>query len=516
MFDQTTGVLEIEFQSDRDYNDPVRALQMTVRFTHDSGLSREVDAFWDGDRSWRVRFGAETPGTWRFVTRCSDEKNAGLHGQRGTIEVPAYTGENPLLRHGPVQLSENRRHLVHRDQTPFFWLADTAWNGVLKADPDDWQRYLQTRRRQGFTAVQAVLTQWRAFESDSEGEIAFSGKREIQINPAFYQRIDAKVAAITETGLVPALVLLWALTPRDPGHYLPVEDAILLARYEVARYGAYRPVWLLGGDGDYLGEHVERWRTIGRGVFDRPDRHLVTLHPRGQTWIGEAYRKEPWFDLIAYQSGHGDSEEALRWLVDGPPAQNWKREPVLPIINQEPNYEHHLSYHGRKPFDAADVRRALFWSLLISPTAGVTYGHHSIWPWMEEEGIPLDHERSGRTPPWHQGLESEGAASVRHLRDFFDTIEWWRLQPAPELLAEQPGETDVLRTVVVARTESGTLVAYTPAGDPIRLDGKSVHVTRARWYDPRMGKWTPAQIDQDGRYNPPSSSDWILLLSREN
>ena len=87
------------------------------------------------------------------------------------------------------------------------------------------------------------------------------------IHPQFYQRLDGKVAAVSEQGLVPALVLLWALTPTDPGHYLPVDDAIRLARYLVARYAAFRPIWILGGDGRYRA--VRRWRRIGRAVFDR-------------------------------------------------------------------------------------------------------------------------------------------------------------------------------------------------------------------------------------------------------
>ncbi|MEJ2701240.1 MAG: DUF4038 domain-containing protein [Sedimentisphaerales bacterium] len=27
--------------------------------------------------------------------------------------------------HGPLQVSKNDRYLVHKDGTPFFWLADT-------------------------------------------------------------------------------------------------------------------------------------------------------------------------------------------------------------------------------------------------------------------------------------------------------------------------------------------------------------------------------------------------------
>src|SRR5690606_22112265 len=115
---------------------------------------------------------------------------------------------------------------------------------------------------------------------DAAGEPAFWEGERIRINPAFFRRIDGKVAAIARHGLLPALVVLWALTPKDPGVYLPEEQAIILARYVVARYGAFRPVWFLGGDGLYH-QDLERWRRIGRAVFGESgaERALVTLHP---------------------------------------------------------------------------------------------------------------------------------------------------------------------------------------------------------------------------------------------
>lgn len=45
---------------------------------------------------------------------------------------------------------------------------------------------------------------------------------------------------VNERGLVAAPVVLWALVEDDLGCKLPEEDAIRLARYIVARYGAYQ------------------------------------------------------------------------------------------------------------------------------------------------------------------------------------------------------------------------------------------------------------------------------------
>jgi hypothetical protein len=127
---------------------------------HRPARSTFREAFWDGGRVWRVRFSPDEIGTWQWSTQAKPE-DIGLHRQQGEFRVREYTGDNPLYRHGALRVAASGTYLEHADGTPFFWLADTAWNGVLKSQPADWQRYLATRQKQGFTAVQFVSTQWR-------------------------------------------------------------------------------------------------------------------------------------------------------------------------------------------------------------------------------------------------------------------------------------------------------------------------------------------------------------------
>jgi hypothetical protein len=39
----------------------------------------------------------------------------------------------------------------------------------------------------------------------------------------------------------------------------------------------------------------------------------------------------------------------------------------------------------------------------------------------------------------------------------FGSIEWWRLRPAPDLVANQPGEVTPARYIAAARSEAGEL-----------------------------------------------------------
>jgi hypothetical protein len=507
MIDQWT-VFEAELHSSALYDNPFWDVDLQVRFSGPNGEQQVVDAFWDGGMIWRVRFSPTATGIWRWESVCSDTANSGLHGRSGMFECTVYDGSNALYRRGPLKRSASRKHFIYADDTPFFWLADTAWNGVLLSQPDDWETYLAARQRQGFTVIQFVTTQWRgSTQGDALGEPAFTGTDRIGINPAFFQRADPKVAAINAHGLIAAPVMLWTLTDIDPGQTLSEAAAIRLARYEQARWGAYQVVWLLGGDGCYERSGlIDKFKAIGRAVFaDRHDR-LVTLHPCGVTWVGEQFRTEPWFDFIGYQSGHGDSAEDVDWLVQGPPARNWSQQPILPVINLEPNYEGHPAYHSKQHFTDYHVRRAAYWSLLVSPPAGVTYGNNEIWVWRAEPGPAENHPNIGTVQPWHAGLEMAGIDSMTVLRRFFAHVRWPELEPAPELLAHQPGAADPNQFIAAAHTTDGTLaVLYLPTGGTVTLNRA---FQRMRWFDPRTGAW----LDAHG-LTAPDHQDWLLVLS---
>ncbi|MBA7485457.1 hypothetical protein ES707_21003 [subsurface metagenome] len=511
-------VFETALASSTDYGNPFQAVDVTVAFTSPSGARQTVDAFWDGGDTWRVRFSPDELGGWTWESRCSDASNQGLHNRRGNFRCVPYTGDNPLYQHGPLKLSASRRHIEHADGTPFFWLGCTAWNGVLRARPADWDSYLAARREQDFTAIQFVATHWRGLHQDAWSETAFTDTVDITLNPAFFQRLDPKVAAINAHGLVAAPVVLWTLTATDPGQILAEPDAIRLARYIVARWGAYQVVWLLGGDGRYPAERVDRWKRIGRAVFgDRHDR-LVTLHPSGRNWVANDFGEEKWFDIVGYQSGHGDADRDLRWLTTGPPATLWNEDPAHPVINLEPNYETHAGYTHKTVFRGTHIRRAAYWSLMVSPPAGVTFGHNAIWVWPDEPQAPDGHSRLGIVGPWREGVYTEGARSMTLLYRLFDSLPWPQLRPAQGLLADQPGEDDPNLFVSAAQTGDGrTAVFYAPEGVGITVDGTLLpRGAQARWYNPRDGQFSePFEINPEGTQSltPPDRWDWVLVVA---
>jgi hypothetical protein len=515
------GRAEITLASRQSYANPLQDQHLTATFTAPDGRELKVDGFWDGGTTWRVRFMPDELGQWIWRTESGDK---GLHARQGRFVCIPATGKDRFSQHGPVRVSTNRRHLEHADGTPFFWLADTCWNGALLATPEEWSFYIGERTRQQFTAVQWVATQWRAApEGDLLKRRAFTGSEQIAVNVEFFQQLDAKADALNRAGLLNVPVLLWAIgggsDPKvNPGFALPEDQAVKLARYMVARWQANHVVWFLPGDGDYRGEKAERWKRIGRAVFGGGPHAPVSLHPGGMHWNWNDFKDEPWLDLIGYQSGHGDDDRTLQWINTGPPAADWRKEPHRPFINLEPPYENHIAYQSKRPHDAHSVRRAMYWSLLNAPTAGVSYGGHGVWGWDDGTKPPTDHKNSGIPLPWQKALLMPAAEQMAHLAGFFTSLPFHTLRPAPELLVKQPGSTSPKHWIAASRSEDGrVIVAYTPVQQAIEIRQRDLpRGFQMQWFNPRDGKRLAVigVVNGDNLLlTPPGEGDWVLVVT---
>jgi len=508
---------ELEFTSGRTYENPIQEVRtFEVTFTSPTGIKKTINGFWDGSVTWKARFMPDEAGTWTYSTSCSDNKNRGLHDRSGSFNCKSVTDQRNIYRHGPVINPKGTFYLTHTDGKPFFWLACTAWNGALKSTDEEWDQYLQHRINNNYTAIQFVTTQWRGCEKSSEGLVAFEGSGKIKINPEFFRLIDRKTDRINEFGLVAAPVVLWALQggqgrELSPGYYLPDDQAILLARYIVARYGANHVVWLLGGDGNYTGTYEQRWKTIGRAVFNGKTQGLVAQHPQGRSWIGEVYKDEPWLNMIGYQSSHSNAEGTVNWITKGPMSSMWAHLPPRPLINLEPNYEEIQIFITEK-----DVRNACYWSLFATPIAGITYGANGIWPWLRKGEKILNHSDAPWTSTWDVSINLPGSLQTGYLAGFITKFAWWDFYPAQELLQEQPGDKVFNDFVsVVKTTDNKTILAYLPVKQTIKIRKPDGHNYTIRWFDPVKNEYSDGSGSDEGTLitvSSPSGHDMILIL----
>ncbi len=500
---------EIQFQSSKTYDNPIYDVKdFKITFTSPSGMTKTVRGFWDGGADWKVRFMPGETGTWRWKTDCSDKENTGLHNQSGTFESIANKSSEPLFQKGAIRHEPGKYYLSYSEGTPFFWMACTAWNGALKSTGEDWEYYLNHRKRNNYNVIQLVTTEWRGADKNAEGLTAIEGTGYIRIHPEFFKRIDQKIDEANSKGLLVSPVVLWALPNGQgrhlsPGYTLPLEEAVLLAKYIVARYQGNHVVWTLGGDGKYYDDQEVKWKEIGRRVFNEIDHSPVTLHPHGSSWVGDIYDQENWYNLMGYQSSHNNGELVVNWINKGPMAEMWSKLKPMPYINMEPNYEE-IGFR----ITAKDVRNASYWSLFATPIAGITYGANGIWPWLAEGEKILNHSYKGGVTGWRRSLDFPGSIQMGYLSEFFQNLEWWKLFPANDILAIQPGDSVYNHWISVLKSaDDKIIIAYIPEKTDIKLFNPKGMKYIAQWFDPVSNEYSDAKIVQDSIFTAEKFND---------
>jgi hypothetical protein len=521
--------VEWEFRSGKAYDDPFNDVQLDVLFETPGGTEQRVPAYWAGEQAWRVRYASPEVGVHRYRSVCSDAENPDLHGVEGTLEVSPYEGDNPLLKHGPLRVAESCTHLQHQDGTPFFWLADTWWMGLVKRLrwPQDFQLLAADRIEKGYSVIQIVAGLYPdmpPFDPRGANEAGFPWSEDYsQINPAYFDAADLRINWLVDSGLVPCIVACW-------GYHIEFAGEETLKkhwRYLVARYGALPVVWCLAGEvlmpyylserrGDREG-YVEfarpRWESIGRYVRETdPYGRVVTVHPGG----GQAGRDsldESLSDFDMLQTGHGDRDSFPGTVKQVTAAVS--RMPRMPVINGE------VTYEGIRGNCWQDVQRLMFWTCMLSGACGHTYGANGIWQ-INLPGAPFGpspHGRSWGDTPWTEAYRLPGSRQLGLGKRLLERYRWWLFEPHPEWA--DPHWTEGNFALPYAAGIPGEVrVIFLPLGaDLSAVVGLEAGVEyRAHYFSPQDGAEVEvgtASADSDGRWAPPSPTvmqDWVLVL----
>lgn len=171
---------EIILQSAQAYPNPYVDVECWIEL-EGPGFARRVPGFWDGDRTFRVRFVATAAGEWRWRVGTNRPDDAGLRGQGKLKAIDWSEGEKAVNRNrrGFVRASANGRALVQADGTPFLMLGDTwlaastwrlPWKGTRAAadyvpGPGiSFEEAVAWRKRQGYNSVSfiAAFPNWAA------------------------------------------------------------------------------------------------------------------------------------------------------------------------------------------------------------------------------------------------------------------------------------------------------------------------------------------------------------------
>lgn len=429
-------------------------------------------------------------------------------------------------KHGPLRVHPNNRYLQHHDGTPFFYLADTAWELFHRLTLDEADRYLRNREGKGFTVIQAVaLSELDGTDvPNANGDLPLIDGDPTKPNEAYFAHVDAIVACCAKHGLVMGMLPCWGRYWKqsenkraNPG-ILNADNAGAYARFLGERYREAPVIWILGGDRNIDGDdEMGTIEAMATGLREADQgSHLITFHPCGPGQSSAALHDKPWLDFNMNQSSHAAHDHDNGLYIE----HDLALHPPKPTLDGEPRYEcipvgfYFDGANRLDRFDDADARQAAWWAVLAG-ACGHTYGNNNIWQMYD----------TGRTSilwadiPWHEAIHHPGSRQVGLMKRLLCEYDFTKLRAAQDVLADAPAHGGARVRAAMANDGSFAFV-YSPYGAKFTVVKDRIKAARIRcsWFDPRYGvRHVVHTGDTRGlqTYSPPTSgrgNDWVLIL----
>jgi len=489
------------------------------------GLTYAVPGFWDGGRTWKVRFAAPAAGEWSYSAFSTDPV---LRGVKGGLQCAAWSaGEkaaNPT-RHGFVGVAKSGpragRYFEYADGTPFLWIGDTWWPWLKRGIPfTRAKQVMDDRSARGFTIGQVV------FGANNAARLA--GRDFATPDLDAIHDAERFIAYANSHGITLWVMPWWSANNLDKT--AGAEKMRRWTRYVVDRLAAYNVIWNVGGEYnmyDYGGLGLQFWRDLGALMRrEDPYGHAIGVHNTPPGWTagemgdsaqwstGFVLHDQEWLDFNGSQVGHG------KWrneLVPQIISLDYARQPAKPVVITESWYEF---AEGSAP--AMDVRFAA-WSAILSGAAGHTYGGgHQWWADIPDPSLPPRKDAWPSPPNSVDTLDYPGAVSMGFMAKFLKGLAWWKFEPHPELVLEyaQP---------LASAIPGQEYLVYARYGGQLKLDLRSCSESdrfRFTWIDLVVSKEARGGTINGGgirSFHAPEDypgnreyKDWLLHVVRVN
>ncbi len=362
------------------YSNPYIDVSISAKFTGPSGVTKNIQGYWDGGNVFKVRFTPTVVGTWSYSIS-SSPADPGL-SQSGTISVGApQTGDHGFLRRDP----NNPYTFVFDDRTRFFVMGQTYYGIILNAlDNGSWQTAVLNSKNYGFTKIRLLLFNWQP------GAGAYYGHPYAQpfttdhdhINLAYWQEMDQVISYMQSQGMIADLILFaddktsWG-TPAQNDRYLS---------YAIARYAAYpNLIWCVSNEWNYTDQPQKEIDHLGAMIasqdpymYEGQAQRPLSVHQ--QTRIDFQFFGSSWpaHAIIQYGPRNGASSYGDKWGEAGI-AYNWGHD--MPVVNDEygyidPSNEYQLR-NGTTFSESRTTIRNAIWGIAIAGGYGTLGGDNT-------------------------------------------------------------------------------------------------------------------------------------------
>lgn len=403
----------------------------------------------------------------------------------------------------PLRVSADQGLLLDRNGVPFLVNGDAAWSMIAQLDGPATDEYLQRRRQQGFNTLLVNLIEHRFSDdppNNTFGQAPFLAPGDFsQPNPVYFQTARAALDKAAANGFMVLLTPAYlGFEGGDQGFYQEMVAAgpdVLrdYGRFVGQRFGDLQNViWLQGGDFTIPPADLDLVEAVRQGILDSGATQLHTAH-----WSPETSGSDVgvgWLDLnTTYTYGPVHAASLDDNGVGG-----------IPHVVLESKYEDDI-------FGEVSTQRlrAQAYEAVLTNAIGSIYGHGDIWQFSSN---------------WRGSMDARGAGDMAHAAEFFESIRWFDLQPAPlgEIIADRGtlGWEDFIS--VAHSADRSMIAAYLPVARGVQVDLQdSSGTVLTTWFDPANGTWTPAstrlveggqlQVDAPGQ-NSDGDTDWALLV----
>ncbi len=462
--------------------DPFRDATLRASFSSPTGRTKRMEGFYDGDHTWRVRFMPDEIGTWRYVMELSD----GSADRSGSFECSTsrIPGMLDVDAANPMWFGfRGGRHRIIRSLHVGDRFFAANWSTEKRTALLDWAG------AQGYNMF-SIASHY--LNRDSQGRGAgwdtpdlWDDQRHVP-RPEEYADMEAILDQLAKRGIAvfPFAGFFGKASdfPRDP------RDQELYIRYTLARIGAYWNILLnVAGPEPNLANNVylepEDVQRLGRVIRQAdPYGHPLSVHNRTGD---DPYRDSAWSTYGVLQGPKTTDRVMLsRRLLES-------HHRGKPLYAQETLWAGNM-YH-KEPYSDVDLRKNAY--VISMSAAALNFGDMDG---NSSSGFSGSLEMDTRIQRRHD--------IVRRVWDFFETVPYYRMQPAQDLVSRgyclaQPGQE-----YLVYLEDGGTV--------DVQVDGR-----------PYLVQWIDAQNTLDRCYGgttkdgqgltaPAGGDDWLLRLRR--